>query len=132
MGDARTRERKSGWLGDTTVSEDPDKKPSMGNDDYRADLDAENIAYMVRSQNYSFINAIEDYYEGQSKDNDKLSRMAWDDFKGKSKLIELYDYESENWLNILKDDKSPAAYNFIRSLEEEPPLTDMGDYIEKK
>jgi len=143
----------AGWLGDATLKVGSNKKPSFENDDYMANLDAENIAHMVRNKNYSFLNAVEDYY-GRLLDakrakifleennlievkkliydalllvkyNDKLSRIALGDFKAKMELIELYNFESSNWLILLKNDKAPDTYNFIRSLEQE--LSEMGE-----
>jgi len=55
-------------------------------------------------------------------------RIAFDDFKAKTELIELYNFESSNWLTLLKNDKAPSTYNFIRSLEQSPPLPEMGEF----
>ena len=38
----------SGWLGDTT--DVADTKPSIGNDDYKADLDAVNIINIMKKK----------------------------------------------------------------------------------
>lgn len=50
----------SGWLGDTT--DVADTKPSIGNDDYKADLDAVNIINIMKKRNLDFINVSNEYY----------------------------------------------------------------------
>lgn len=50
----------SGWLGDTTNV--ADVNPSIGNDDYKADLDSVNITSIMKKDNISFIEASNKYY----------------------------------------------------------------------
>lgn len=50
----------AGWLGDATIIGD-DGTTSFGNDDYHADLDAENIYQLIQSGS-SYINACNQYY----------------------------------------------------------------------
>ena len=50
----------SGWLGDTTNV--ADVNPSIGNDDYKADLDLVNITSIMKKDNISFIEASNKYY----------------------------------------------------------------------
>ena len=54
----------AGWLGDATLKND-DGVTTFGNDDYCADLDAENI-YRKIIQGYSSVNAINSYYSNLS------------------------------------------------------------------
>lgn len=53
-------EEVSGWRGD--VTQDAEAHPSMGNDDYRADLDAVNITAIMEEQNISYVEAANYYY----------------------------------------------------------------------
>ncbi|EJP20965.1 hypothetical protein HMPREF1125_0320 [Streptococcus oralis SK304] len=57
----------SGWEGDTTFNA-TDKKPSIGEDDYKADLDSVNlIGRMQKGQSYD--QAISSYYADLQKDS---------------------------------------------------------------
>ena len=51
----------SGWFGDTTDVADP--KPSIGNDDYKADLDAVNIVSSMKKNNSNVITMSNSYYD---------------------------------------------------------------------
>jgi len=51
----------AGWAGDTTHLV-PGAEPSMGPDDYKSDLDAVNIAAIVREQGLSYTDAANLYY----------------------------------------------------------------------
>ncbi|MGT2666398.1 hypothetical protein ACVRYP_03615 [Streptococcus rifensis] len=53
-------EEVAGWRGDAT--KDAEAEPSMGNDDYRADLDAVNISAIMEEQNLSYVAAANYYY----------------------------------------------------------------------
>ena len=46
----------SGWFGDTT--DVADTTPSIGNDDYKADLDAVNIVSLMKKNNSNFVTRI--------------------------------------------------------------------------
>ena len=62
----------SGWEGDTTKNA-TDKKPSIGEDDYKADLDSVNlIGRMQRGQSYD--QAISSYYADLQKDSTQRER----------------------------------------------------------
>ena len=153
VGGIRKREQMAGWLGDATLFGKNGKPPSFANDDYMADLDAENIGYIVREEEYSYILAVEDYYERRLlKDNradlflerndmgkvkqliyneiffsEYVSKMcSTNDIEERKKIEELYKVE-DNWLKLLKD-RAPDTYNFIRSLEERlPQMEDFQD-----
>lgn len=153
VGGDRRREQMAGWLGDATLFGKNGEPPSFGNDDYLADLDAENIGHMVRNEGYTYIEAVEDYYGRrllkdtraklflENNDLKEIKRAIYDgtvlielvDKKSYTnsheefmQLDELYKYENESsWLKILKD-IAPDSYNFIRSLEASTP--EMGDY----
>lgn len=153
VGGSKEREQMAGWLGDATLYGDNGEPPSFGNDDYMADLDAENIGYIVREEEYSYILAIEDYYDRRLlKDNradlflektdlgrvkqliynelfisEYVSKIcSTNDFEERKKIEELYKIE-DNWMKMLKD-RAPDTYNFIRSLEEGlPQMEDFQD-----
>ena len=62
----------SGWEGDTTKNA-TDKKPSIGEDDYKADLDSVNlISRMQKGQSYD--QAITSYYADLQKDSSQRER----------------------------------------------------------
>lgn len=153
VGGSKEREQMAGWLGDATIYGKNGELPSFGNDDYMADLDAENIGYIVREEEYSYILAIEDYYDRRLlKDNradlflektdigrvkqlidnelfisEYVSKIcSTNDIEERKKIEELYKIE-DNWMKMLKD-RVPDTYNFIRSLEERlPQMEDFQD-----
>ena len=75
----------SGWEGDTTKNA-TDKKPSIGEDDYKADLDSVNlIGRMQKGQSYD--QAISSYYADLQKDSSQrerefLKNKDWKEVKG--------------------------------------------------
>ncbi|MEG3267183.1 RHS repeat-associated core domain-containing protein [Streptococcus suis] len=52
----------AGWRGD--VTKDAEASPSMGNDDYRADLDTVNITSIMQKNKIDYISASNMYYDG--------------------------------------------------------------------
>lgn len=75
----------AGWEGDTTYNAN-DEKPSIGEDDYKADLDAVNIVgRMAKGQSYE--RAMSGYYSDVTKDEtvrekEFLKNEDWDKVKG--------------------------------------------------
>ena len=75
----------SGWEGDTTFNAN-DMKPSIGEDDYKADLDSVNlIGRMQKGQSYD--QAISSYYADLQKDSSQrerefLKNKDWKHIKG--------------------------------------------------
>ena len=55
-----TRPELAGWVGDATSKAD---KPNMGNDDYKADLDAVNISALITGGGLSYSTAANQYYK---------------------------------------------------------------------
>jgi hypothetical protein len=55
-----TRDELAGWVGDDTTK--AGKQPSMDDDDYKADLDAANIAYMIQQTGDNYTTAAQQYY----------------------------------------------------------------------
>lgn len=153
LGGDRKREQMSGWLGDATIFGGNGELPSFGNDDYMADLDAENIGHMIRNEEYSYINAVRDYYDRRLLEDNRakvflennsledVKKLLYDDlimpdyayksastnvYEERIKIDELYKYENDfNWMKILRD-KSPDTYNFFRSLE--ALLPEIGEF----
>ena len=62
----------SGWEGDTTKNA-TDKKPSIGEDDYKADLDSVNLIGRMQ-QGQSYDQAISSYYADLQKDSTQRER----------------------------------------------------------
>ena len=75
----------SGWEGDTTKNA-TDKKPSIGEDDYKADLDSVNLISRMQ-QGQSYDQAISSYYADLQKDSSQrerefLKNKDWKKVKG--------------------------------------------------
>lgn len=117
----------SGWLGDTTtVAGDP---PSIGNDDYKADLDSVNITSIMKKDNISFIEASNKYYN--NLENGTYNRA--EEFKKNIPLNKVEDkiFEQLRVYYVDKDNRPvnkpstiddiqknyPQTYDFIKSLE---------------
>ena len=141
----------AGWLGDAVLP-DNEGKPSMGNDDYRADLDAENVYQLILTGN-AYIGAFNQYYNSLSsltRAESFLSYISYDTVKNQiyAELVskQLYflmetaeeqgDYGTYYWcLERLNDEEYyistirasyPDTYDFLCSLRD--GLSDMGDY----
>ena len=117
----------SGWLGDTTnAAGDP---PSIGNEDYKADLDSVNITSLMKKNNISFIEASNKYYNNLG--NGIYNRA--EEFKKNIPLNKVEDtiFEQLRVYYVDKDNQPvskpstiddiqknyPQTYNFIKSLE---------------
>ena len=117
----------SGWLGDTTsAAGDP---PSIGNDDYKADLDSVNITSLMKKNNISFIEASNKYYN--NLENGTYNRA--EEFKKNIPLNKVEDkiFEQLRVYYVDKDNRPvskpstiddiqqnyPQTYDFIKSLE---------------
>ena len=117
----------SGWLGDTTNIADVD--PSIGNDDYKADLDSVNITSIMKKDNISFIEASNKYYNNIENGNynraeEFKKNVDFDDVKRKiyAQLGEKIKDSEGRTIKIPRDIKYikenyPQTYNFIKSLE---------------
>ena len=130
----------SGWFGDTTDVADP--KPSIGNDDYKADLDAVNIVSSMKNNNSNFITESNNYYD--KLENNVYNRA--EEFKKNVDFNEvknkIYNQLSESYIlekgriiglpsniNYIKE-KYPQTYNFIKSVENNQ--NDIQDYYGEK
>ena len=128
----------SGWYGDVTDA--AFAKPSMGNDDYKADLDSVNITSLMKKDNISFIQASNKYYN--NLENGTYNRaIEFKKNKGeditKNKIYNYYivksRYDKQGW-NLKKEEfikkKSSHAYNFVKSLENNQ--NELQDYYSKE
>ena len=135
----------AGWRGD--VTKDAEAKPSLGNDDYKADLDTVNITSIMQKNKVDYISASNLYYDGISsgsytranafKENvslDYVKKAVYNSLVP-SKVVDLgpniqsysgrrTDAESMEYLKK----NYPDSYNFIRSLEE--GKNDLHNYID--
>ncbi|MBF0788324.1 hypothetical protein IR123_10630, partial [Streptococcus sp. 19428wC2_LYSM12] len=133
----------AGWRGD--VTKDAEATPSLGNDDYRADLDSVNITALMQNRKIDYITASNQYYDGiasgaytradQFKQNIDLTyvkqsiysslvpRKIRDVGPNIQTHIPRTEAESMDYLRV----NYPASYNFIRSLE--AGNNDLQDYI---
>ena len=130
----------SGWFGDTT--DVAGVKPSIGNDDYKADLDAVNIVSSMKNNNSNFITESNNYYD--KLENNVYNRA--EEFKKNVDFNEvknkIYNQLSESYIlekgriiglpsniNYIKE-KYPQTYNFIKSVENNQ--NDIQDYYGEK
>lgn len=133
----------AGWFGDATITNDHGNT-SFGNDDYCADLDAENI-YRIIIQGYSSVNAINSYYSELSMCHNRadvfLKYISYNAVKHKV-FYELIDEDlfklkyaalqntcfdlAEYYSNLINDEtyhwvtmksRYPDTYNFLKSLQ---------------
>jgi len=104
----------SGWRGDAT--NEADIFPNLDNDDYIADLDAANIAYLVKRNGTPLIKTLNSYYHSLSADYTRADAFVEHTSVDEVKKIIL----DSAWVNSMEDlkEKWPDSYRFIRNLEE--------------
>ena len=129
LGSDSKRENMAGWLGDATIKiiqeNEVNKKPSLKNDDYIADLDAENIIHIMRTEDTSYFKAQEQYYKEVGTKYTRAEMFLKNTpYKKVQTAIfqELYpDFvcTNEQIKKCMKDTKEeyPDTYNFLKSLE---------------
>ena len=130
----------SGWLGDTTNV--ADTNPSIGNDDYKADLDSVNITSIMKKDNISFIEASNKYYKNidngnynraeefkKNVDFDDVKRKIYAQLGEKVKDSEGKTIKIPRDINYIKENY-PQTYNFIKSLENNQ--NNIKDYYNEK
>lgn len=102
----------AGWLGDATLKQN-NGTTSIGNDDYHADLDAENI-YRLIMQGQSAVDAINGYYASLTPTNTRaiifLSYISYSTIESKIYSI-LTDDEEE-----IREEYADT-YNFMHSVK---------------
>lgn len=150
--DKKDLEEVAGWRGD--VTKDAEANPSMGNADYKADLDAVNITNIMKEKKVSYITASNYYYnqleEKADPNTDKMTRSEiflkstdinhvkeeiYDMVPPKTKLSP--DGRRGTYVNQTEEEKLayikehyPDSYNFLRSLEERD--NQLGNYAERE
>jgi hypothetical protein len=119
------REALSGWLGDAVLySPGSGKGPSFERDDYMSNLDASNIAYLMKNNEISLNKATTEYYKQLTDDNTIRVKMFLDNEGPLEKIKGLIEDNTEP-ARLLKDlpDKPPNeggysdTFDFIYSLE---------------
>jgi len=100
-----------------------DPTTSFKNDDYHADLDAENFFRLIINGN-DYIDAINVYYSSLSSENTRanifLGNISLSTVKGKIFAYSIHKTENDLRVNY------PDTYNFICSLQD--GSSDMGSY----
>lgn len=138
----------SGWEGDTTRNA-TEMQPSIGTDDYLADLDSVNIVKRMTSKTQSYTQAMNSYFsdlqssptlrEKEFKQNVDLKEVKSTIFgslvpnrvSGKvissTSNVDIYEKPSEEQsMNYLKEHFN-SSYKFIRSLEREEMQYERGN-----
>ena len=113
----------SGWEGDTTFNAN-DMKPSIGEDDYKADLDSVNlIGRMQKGQSYD--QAISSYYADLQKDSSQREREFLKNKDWNTVRDTIYDslrptdikLDGEDALKAYIERKYPDVSTFLNRLE---------------
>ena len=113
----------SGWEGDTTKNA-TDKKPSIGEDDYKADLDSVNlISRMQKGQSYD--QAISSYYADLQKDptqreREFLKKTDWKQVRSTiyASILPLEVMEKgEDAIKVYIESNYPGVSKFLNRLE---------------
>lgn len=124
-------ENLAGWLGDTTSA--AGASPSIGNDDYRADLDTVNITARMKRSGISYIEASNNYYSDINLG--KVTRA--DEFKVNQNYDEMESaivgsnvgsLDEESMERLRKE--YPESYNFIMSVQNGD--NNLKDYVNEK
>ena len=120
----------AGWRGD--VTNQAFKEPSMNGDDYKADLDAENILHLYnKDKSRDYMKVYNEYYKGIREGTINRAKMfkeivGLEYVRNEVRIILIKKFP----LFYVKDDESlkkynPVAYNFIKNLE-----NDNNEFIE--
>ena len=110
----------AGWRGDATG--EALKKPTMGNDDYKADLDSVNIVSLMKKKDVDYATAVNQYYKDIREGEYTRARAFVENSGGRDRILkELLDaelIEEDNLKSALKElrEKNPVAYDFYNSL----------------
>lgn len=138
----------SGWEGDTTRNA-TDMEPSIGTDDYLADLDSVNIVKRMSSKAQSYTQAMNSYMsdlqsypklrEKEFKQNVNLKEVKSTIFaslvpysiieqvRSDSNIGTIYETPSEEQLMEYLKEHYNSSYQFIRSLEKEEMQYERGN-----
>ena len=140
LGGHKKTNNMSGWLGDTTNV--ADVNPSIGNDDYKADLDSVNITSLMGKDKISFIEASNKYYKNiengtynraeEFKKNiefEKVKEDIYNQLTIKRTDARGITIERPGNINYIKENV-PQTYNFVKSLENNQ--NDLKNYADVK
>ena len=113
----------SGWEGDTTFNAN-DMKPSIGEDDYKADLDSVNLIGRIQ-KGQSYDQAISSYYADLQKDSSQrekefLKNKDWKEVKGTIYAGVAPGYilrKGEASIKEYIEEKYPEVSTFLNRLE---------------
>ena len=115
----------AGWLGDAVIweTDEVNHTTSLKNDDYRADLDAENI-FRLTSEDCSLVDATNTYYASLTLSNNRADIfLGYIDYEYAESKIHFYLADNDE--DSIKE-KYPDTYNFLKSLE--AGLADIGEF----
>lgn len=134
----------AGWRGD--VTNQAFAKPSLGNDDYKADLDADNIVNLYNNSSEDYLTVVNTYYNDIESGalnradefikNNKLDYIQSEILQASSYISETtssfdpYGYPVVEFITPNMDELknlNPVGYNFIKSLENHE--NNLVDYI---
>lgn len=122
----------AGWFGDATLTGD-NGYTSFGNDDYIADLDAENMYRILESDKTDFISMMVSYQQiinskTQTRAEIFLSHLSYETVRSMvlKELVKKISMSLEQKMDYLKTNQ-PDTYNFLMSLSDN--LNEMGNYI---
>ena len=114
-GSDTSREDMAGWLGDATIKTDSESHVSFTQDDYKADLDAENVTNLMKVRGISYHEAEKIYFDmlngGESRATIFLSHTPLNYVI--DAILSKLNVDSLAELKIVE----PDAYNFILNLE---------------
>ena len=114
-GSDSSREDMAGWLGDATLKTNSESHVSFTQDDYKADLDAENVINIMKSQGIPYQEAEDLYFRrldnGESRADIFLSHTPLDQVI--DAILSKLNVESFDELKIVE----PDTYNFILNLK---------------
>ena len=104
----------AGWRGDVTCQ--ALATPNMGNDDYKADLDAVNISSLMSQRRIGYVAASNLYYHELEVVSYTRAEQFIQNIGGQEYLYsEVFKAEDVKDMNELRA-KNPTAYNFLKSL----------------
>lgn len=106
--------RLSGWKGDATKA--AEATPSLGPDDYKADLDSENITYLMNKNKWSYMDTMNYYHNhlrsGQSRAEIFTEHTAYSEVKNT-----IFNNLKVNSMKELKE-KYYDSYRFLCNLKD--------------
>lgn len=114
-------ERKdlASWLGDATLVEGSGKVASFYADDYYADLDAENIVYIMKQTGYGYKQSFEKYYNETGKLYTRAEKFL--EHTSLDEVVQQISFKLTEtylpWDAFDVTEKTIPGLNFIRNLQ---------------